>query len=135
MPVFVLDSYAVLAFFRNETGRAVVQKLLNDAVADRVELYMTCINAGEVYHMTYRKEGADKAATVWKALQQFPIHITSTDMNTAYKAANNKANHKLSYADAYAAVLTIEKKAVLVTGDKDFDSLVGEKEFKVKYIV
>ena len=56
-------------------------------------------------------------------------------MNTAYKAANIKANHKLSYADAYAAVLTIEKKAVLVTADKDFDSLVGEKEFKVKYIV
>ena len=80
MAHFVLDSYAMLAYFRNEDGGEKVEQLLNDAVADKHELYMTCINAGEVYYMASRKDGSDKAEIVWKALQQFPIHIIEVDL-------------------------------------------------------
>jgi predicted nucleic acid-binding protein len=134
MAHFVLDSYALLAYFRNEEGGEKVEQLLNDAVVDKHELYMTCINAGEVYYMAYRKDGADKADLVWKALQQFPIHMTEVDMALTFKAAKLKAGNKLSYADAFAAVLTIAKKATLITGDREFDSLFKETGFKVKYI-
>ena len=134
MAHFVLDSYALLAYFRNEEGGEKVEQLLNDAVADKHELQMTCINAGEVYYMAYRKDGADKAALVWKAMQQFPIHITEVDLSFTYKAASLKAKYKLSYADAFAAVLTINKKATLITGDHEFDALVGETNFKMKYL-
>lgn len=135
MANFVLDSYAMLAYFRNEEGGDKVEKLLNDAVMDKHELYMTCINAGEVYYMAHRKDGADKAALVWKAMQQFPIHITEVDMAFTLKAANLKAGNKLSYADVFAAALTITKKATLITGDIEFDSLLKEPGFKVKYIL
>lgn len=135
MAHFILDSYAMLAYFRNEKGGEKVEQLLNEAVADKHELYMTCINAGEVYYMAYRKDGIDKADIVWKALQQFPIHITDVDMAFTFKAAKLKAGNKLSYADAFAAVLTIAKKATLITGDREFDSLIKEPGFKVKYIV
>jgi predicted nucleic acid-binding protein len=134
MAHFVLDSYALLAYFRNEEGGEKVEQLLNDAVVDKHELYMTCINAGEVYYMAYRKDGADKADLVWKALQQFPIHMTEVDMALTFKAAKLKAGNKLSYADVFAAVLTIAKKATLITGDREFDSLLKETGFKVKYI-
>ena len=135
MAHFVLDSYAMLAYFRNEEGREKVEQLLNEAVADKHELYMSCINAGEVYYMAYRKDGADKAALAWKALQQFPVQITEIDMAFAHKAAHIKARYKLSYADAFAAALAISKKATLITGDDEFKSLVGEMGFKVKYIL
>ena len=134
MAHFVLDSYAMLAYFRNEEGREKVEQLLNDAVGNKHELYMTCINAGEVYYMAYRKDGVDKAALVWKALQQFPIHITEVDMSFTNKAANIKARYKLSYADAFAAALTIYKKAVLITGDFEFKALTGEPNFKVRFL-
>ncbi|MBI5858566.1 MAG: type II toxin-antitoxin system VapC family toxin [Sphingobacteriales bacterium] len=134
MAHFVLDSYAMLAYFRNEDGREKIEQLLNDAVADKHELYMSCLNAGEVYYMAYRKDGADKAALVWKALQQFPLHITEVDMAFTHKAANLKARYKLSYADAFAAALTISKKAVLITGDNEFEALSKEANFKVKYL-
>jgi len=49
-------------------------------------------------------------------------------------AAAIKAKHSLSYADAFAAALAISKKAVLLTGDKEFESLIGETGFKVKYL-
>ena len=134
MAHFVLDSYALLAYFRNETGGEKVEQLLNDAVADKHELYMTCINAGEVYYMAHRKDGAGKAALVWKAMLQFPIHISEVDMNFTLKAANLKAKYKLSFADAFAAALAISKKATLITGDQEFESLVGETNFKVRYL-
>ena len=134
MAHYVLDSYAMLAYFRNEDGREKIEQLLNDAVTDKHELYMTCINAGEVYYMAYRKDGADKAALVWKALQQFPIHITEVDMAFTHKAAHIKARYKLSYADAFAAALTISRKAVLITGDNEFEALSKEANFKVKYL-
>jgi len=135
MAHFVLDSYAMLAYFRNEDGGEKVEQLLNEAVADKHELYMTCINAGEVYYMASRKDGLDKAEIVWKALQQFPIHIIEVDLAFTFKAAKIKAVNKLSYADAFAAVLTIIKKATLITGDREFDNLLKETGFKVKYII
>ena len=134
MAHFVLDSYALLAYFRKEAGGEKVEQLLNEAVANKHELYMTCINAGEVYYMAYRKDGADKAAVVWKALQQFPIHIAEVDMAFSHKAASIKATCKLSYADAFSAALTISKKATLITGDHEFDALVGMVNFKVRYL-
>lgn len=134
MAYFVLDSYALLAYFRSEAGGEKVEQLLNEAVADKHELYMTCINAGEVFYMAHRKDGADKAALVWKAMLQFPIHISEADMNFTYKAAALKAKYKMSYADAFAAALTISKKATLITGDSEFENLSGETGFKVKYL-
>jgi len=134
MANFVLDSYALLAYFRKEEGGEKVEQLLNEAVADQHELHMTCINAGEVYCMAHRKDGADKATLVWKALQQFPIHMIEVDMAFTLKAASLKAKYSLSYADAFAAALAISKKATLITGDHEFDSLAAETNFKVKYL-
>ncbi len=134
MANFVLDSYAMLAFFRNEEGAEKVSQLLHDAANEKYELYMTCINAGEVFNITYRKENATKADIAWKALQQFPIHIMQADMEFTFAAAKLKARYSISYADAFAAALTIKKKATLITGDKEFDALLKETNFKVKYI-
>ena len=134
MANFVLDSYAMLAFFRNEAGAKEVSQLLHDAANDKYELYMTCINAGEVYYMTCRKENIAKANIAWKALQQFPIHIILADMEFTFSAAKLKARYLISYADAFAAALTIKRKATLITGDKEFDALIGETAFKVRYL-
>ena len=134
MANFVLDSYALLTFFRNEPGRSEVEKLLNDAAAEKHDLFTTVINAGEVYYMAYRKDGAEKAELVWKALQQFPITLVDADKSLTYKAAIIKAKYRLSFADAYAAGLAIGKKAILLTGDAGFNPLEQESGFRVKWL-
>ena len=134
MAKFVLDSYAILAFFRDETGADDVEKLLNEAAGDKHELYVTVINAGEVYYMSCRKDSVAKANQVWNAMKKFPLHFIEIDMDLSLAAAKIKANYKLSFADAFAAALTIQKKATLVTGDEEFQNLVDEAGFKVKYI-
>ncbi len=134
MAHFVLDSYALLAFFRNEKGGEKVEQLLNEAATDKHELYLTCINAGEVYYMSSRKDGAAKAEFVWKAMRQFPVHIIDADLEFILFAAKLKAKYSISYADAFAAALTIKRKATLITGDDEFEALIGESGFKVKWL-
>lgn len=134
MANFVLDSYALLAYFRQEPGGEQIEKLLYDASTDKHELFLTCINAGEVYYMASRKDGAQKAEKVWKVLQQFPIHILEIDIAFTHKAALLKAKYKMSFADAFAAALTIQKKATLITGDDEFEALKNETHFKVRYL-
>ncbi|MDE1190748.1 MAG: type II toxin-antitoxin system VapC family toxin [Arachidicoccus sp.] len=134
MANYVLDSYALLSFFRNEEGADKVQQLLKDATANKHTLYISCINAGEVYYMTVRKDSKDKAEFVWKAMQQFPIKIIDIEMEFVANAAKLKAHYSISYADAFAAALTIKTKATLVTGDDEFLSLSKEPGFKVKFL-
>ncbi|MFN2458504.1 MAG: type II toxin-antitoxin system VapC family toxin [Chitinophagaceae bacterium] len=134
MASFVFDSYAMLAFFRNEPGGEKVEQLLNEAAADKHQLFITNVNAGEVYYMSWRKDGASKANIAWKAMLQFPIHIINADLDFTLTAAKLKAEHRISYADAFAAALTIKRKATLITGDREFEDLVGVLNFKVKYL-
>jgi predicted nucleic acid-binding protein len=47
-------------------------------------------------------------------------------------AADFKARHRLSLADAFAAALAKELKAELVTGDPEFKTL--EKELKIHWL-
>lgn len=131
---FVLDSFALLAYFRNEQGTETVEQLLNDAAADKEQLFMTNVNAGEVYYIAYRKDGVQKAEIIWKVIQDFPITLIEANMALTYQAANLKARYKLSYADAFAAALTIQKKATLVTGDPEFNNLSHEENFKAIFL-
>lgn len=134
MAKFVLDSYSLLAFFRDEPGADTVEKLLNEAAEDKHELYITVVNAGEVYYMSCRKDSVSKANQVWEAMRKFPLHYIEVNIELSLAAAKIKANHRLSYADAFAAALTIQKKATLVTGDEEFEGLEEETNFKVKYL-
>ncbi|HRP56723.1 MAG TPA: PIN domain-containing protein [Agriterribacter sp.] len=56
------------------------------------------------------------------------------DLTLSPEAAKIKASHKLSFADAFAAALTIQKNGTLVTGDDEFETLKGLPGFKMKRI-
>ena len=60
--------------------------------------------------------------------------VLEVDFEHTLAAANIKAKYSLSYADAFAAALTIKRKSTLITGDREFDALSGEAGFKVKYL-
>ena len=84
--------------------------------------------------MISRKSNTKSADAAIAAVKQMPIQIIEPDLKMCLDAAAIKAKHSLSYADAFAAVLTVSKRAILITGDDEFESLSGETGFKVKYI-
>ena len=132
MPARVLDSFALIAYFRDEAGAEAVESLLVAAGKKDAPLHMTDVNYAEVKYSIVKKDGAEAWAEAAKILQGLPIDFHSTNRALADTAADFKARFKISLADAFAAALAKEKKADLVTGDPEFKAL--EKEIKVTWL-
>lgn len=132
MKKYVLDSYALLAYAENEKGSNTVTELLVSALEGKCNIYISVINFGEMYYIALREGGKDRAENYKDTIMKFPIEIINADMDLTLAAAKFKANYKMSYADAFAAGLTQEKKAVLVTGDNEFKQV--KKLIDVKFL-
>jgi ribonuclease VapC len=128
----VLDSYALLAFLRGEPGEEKVAALLERAGERDRPLHMTEANYAEVKYMTVRKDGAARWDEIARELPALPIEFHPIDRSLAGLAADIKARHKISLADAFAAALAKERKVELVTGDPEFAPL--EKEIKIVWL-
>ena len=132
MPAKVLDSFALIAYFRDESGAEAVEQLLVSASKRDSALLMTDVNYAEVKYSILKKDGAAAWGEAAKVLEGLPIDFHSTTRALADAAADFKARYKLSLADAFAAALAKERKAELVTGDLEFKPL--EKEIKVQWL-
>ncbi len=128
----VLDSHALLAYFRQEPGGERVKELFHKAVTADRPLHMTEVNYAEANYTIRKKEGDDAWAEAARILETLPIEFHIADRRMADTAADFKARFKLSLADAFAAALAKEKKAELVTGDPEFKAL--EKEIKINWL-
>lgn len=123
MKLFVLDSFALLARFRAETGGPRVQDILIEAERGEATLTMASINLGEVFYRTVREYSLDRAKEVLAAIRQMPIEIVPVDEALALAAAEIKGTIRISYADCIAAALAQRLNASLVTGDRGFEQI------------
>ncbi len=128
----VLDSFALLAFLRGETGDDRVAALLETAGERDVPLHMTEVNYAEVKYIVLRKDGAARWGEVARDLPTLPIEFHPADRELADLAADFKSRFSLSLADAFAAALAKKHKAELVTGDPEFKAV--EKELRIRWL-
>ncbi len=126
MKRYVLDRYAVMAYAEDEKGADVVADLLVKAIDERVHLMISVVNWGEMYYIALREGGKERAELYRTTLMKYPIEIIDADQLLTLEAAHFKAHHKISFADAFAAGLAKQKKAELVTGDREFAPLGNE---------
>jgi len=123
MKKFVLDSYALIAFFEDEAGAQRVEEILKEMLAGKVKGYLCIVNWGEIYYITLREQGGEQAETVIRQIRNFPLHLMDADREQTYQAAKLKGKYPLAYADCFAASLAMKLKATLVTGDPEFKIL------------
>lgn len=116
----VLDASAVMTFFENRPGADKVEELITLAIAGKRELMMSVVNWGEVYYSVWRAHGQQKAKQIAAEAGQLPIEVVDADFEITKLAASFHAEHKLPYADCFAAALGKLHKAVVVTSDRDF---------------
>jgi len=128
----VLDSHALLKLFRDEPGADTVATILEKAGQRDQPVHMTEVNYAEVQYMVRRKDGDAAWTAIASELRAAPIEFHPADRRLADLAADFKARHKISLADAFAAALAKERKTELVTGDPEFKSL--EKEIKINWL-
>ena len=53
-------------------------------------------------------------------LTRLGIEFVDADLTLAHEAGGFKSKYKMSFADCFAAALTKQKKALLLTGDREF---------------
>jgi ribonuclease VapC len=126
VPAVVLDSFALLAYLRQEPGHKAVHAALRKAKDGHLALSMTELNYAEVKYIVLRKDGPAKWRVVESLLSVLPITFHPVDRAVADRAAEYKARFKMSLADACAAALAKQNDAVLYTSDPEFVALKAE---------
>lgn len=129
---YVLDSFALLAYFQDEAGAERVQHLLALAEKGRASLAMSLINWGEVLYSLQRTRGLSGRDEAVSVIDQIPLSLVAPDRAQTLAAAALKANHPIAYADCFAAALAVARRARLVTGDPEFRRL--EKDIAIEWL-
>lgn len=128
----VLDSWAVIAYLEDEPAAEKVADLMADAHEQKVPLLMTVVNAGEVWYIIARQTSDADADRSIKQLRDLGIEFVDADWNLAHGAGYFKSKNKMSFADAFAAALAKQRKALLVTGDQEFKAV--EQEINISWL-
>lgn len=120
----VVDAWALLAWVRDEQPAADhVRVTLQQAEEGNLQLFMSWINAGEVYYMLARKHDTQTAEEFLTRLPSLPIRVVLPDERDIIAAAKLKSTRKISYSDGFAAALAQKETAALITGDPELHEM------------
>lgn len=127
MKKFIVDAWAILALLQKEEPAASrVKQLLENAQQEKLQLFMSTINLGEVYYRVGKVKGEAEAQKTLEQISRLSLTVLPATDERVLAAARWKIHHAISYADAFAAAAAAELKATLVTGDPELESLEGE---------
>lgn len=132
--VYVLDSFALLAYLEGEAGMPRVRSVLAGAEAQRHAVYLSLINLGEALYITERERGLAAARRTLGAVDQLPLQIVAVSRATVLEAAHVKARFSISYADAFAVVAARDHGGVVMTGDPEFRPLADAGLVAVEWL-
>ncbi len=117
---YILDSYAVLAYLQAEHGGEQVRDILQEAASHRATAWLSVISLGEIFYITVRKRGESEAREIVGDISMLPAELIPADIERVLAAARIKAQHPISYADAFVVAAAVEFKATITTGDPEF---------------
>lgn len=123
LAVYVLDSFALLAYLGGEPGAARIRSLLAESGHGRCNVYMSLVNLGEVLYIAERENGLVSAQQTLAAVEQLPIQVLPVTRQTVLAAAHVKAPYPVAYADAFAIVAAQHYRGAVVTGDPEFKAV------------
>lgn len=124
MKTRVLDTWPILEWMNGrQPATDAVEKLFDESLAGSARLFMSAINAGEVYYFL-RKKHSERIAESWRELSAtVPATIEVPTADEIWDVALLKGQYPIAYADAFAAALAQKYRCPLVTGDPEFRSI------------
>jgi len=129
---YVLDANALLTLVAGRPGAKRVDRMVQEAARTGMPLQMSAVNWGEVVYSMRTARGEAEAKELERSVGQLPVNIVPVDRASATRAGELKALHGLGYADCFAASLSLELGATLITADPDFRK-IGNK-LKVEFL-
>ena len=128
----VLDSWAVIAYLEDESAGEKVADIIVDAHEQDIPLFMTVVNAAEVWYIVAREASVGDAEASIKQVRDLGVEFVDADWELAKTAGYFKSKNKMSFADCFAAALAQKINAALATGDPEFKQL--EKEIIITWL-
>lgn len=124
MKTRVLDTWPILDWMNGrQPATDVVEKLFDESLAGSARLFMSAINAGEVYYFL-RKMHSERIAESWRELSRtLPVTIEVPTADEIWEAALLKGRYPIAYAEGFAAALALKYRCPLVTGDPELRSI------------
>jgi ribonuclease VapC len=129
---YVLDSWAILCYLDDEPAAEKVESILTDAHEHTIPLFMSVVNAAEVWYIVARRRSQSDADTTIRSLKQLGIDLVEVHWDLAQDAARFKVKNRMSFADCFAAALARQKTATLLTGDLEFKQI--EREITIQWL-
>lgn len=135
MRTLILDAWAIMAWLKDQKPAADrVLALLEAAERREHRLAMNIVNLGEVFYLSVRARNLRYGEEILENLRVSIVTVPASD-DLVILAATIKAQHPISYADAFAVATAITQDAPLVTGDPELKSLPSqEKRLKLEWI-
>jgi len=132
---YVLDSYALIGYLENESFSDRIQQAFTQAKKGALRLYLHAIHIGEVYYIILREQGQNVADLAYSRIKALPIkRIDLIDEELLLKAAGLKAKYPISYADSFAAALSMLNNCPLLTGDPEFKALEKQGVISIDWL-
>jgi len=135
MKSYLLDTSALLTLRDDEPGADQVAALLAEARDGRVRCLGCFITLMEITYRVWRDEGEAAGRLAHEQCFALPIEWVHESPALLKRAAEMKARHPLSQADAWIAASAAESGAVLVHKDPEFNIVAVnqlELPFKAK---
>jgi predicted nucleic acid-binding protein len=120
---FVIDTSAFFCLKDDEAGAERVQEILAKARHGQIKVFVSFMSLMEYLYVCFIRYGEELARRAYLELTLLPMEIVESDENLRLRAAEFKANHNISLADAWIAATAAEKNAVLVHKDPEYETL------------
>jgi predicted nucleic acid-binding protein len=120
---YLLDTSALLALRDNEAGANQVADLLRQARTGTARCFACFMTLMELYYRVWKDEGEIEGNLAYEQCQSLPITWVHENQALLEKAAELKATHPISLADAWIAACSILQGATLVHKDPEFETL------------
>ena len=129
MKRFLLDTSALLTVRDDEPGAQRVAEVLQLASQGKAKCYGCFMSLMEVLYRVWRDEGKPAGQLAHQQCLALPIEWLHSSDSLLTKAAEFKALHSLSLADAWIAACAAEQGATLLHKDPEFKPLAVMQEF------
>ena len=122
---WLLDTSALLALRDNEAGAERVAALLRRASSGQGQVLACFMSRMEVLVRVWKDEDERRALLADAQLQSLPLVWVAASDRLLEQAAELKACHALSVADAWIAAAARQEAAVLVHKDPEFQAITS----------
>jgi predicted nucleic acid-binding protein len=136
MEQFVLDTSAIISFFRKEAGAEKVKALFADAALSKNNLIMHNASVAEFYYDLLYTYTEQESFSIVERLNFYPITFIHTiSLDLIKQIGYFKSRYKISFADSFVLATAILNDASVVTSDHhEFDVIAKGGDLKFEWI-